>query len=148
MVKKPTSTDGWIGVDLDGTLFEYHGWTKWNHFGPPIEPMVKRVIDWIAAGQEVRIVTARISFREYIRHTCRHTGEKFTNADMRRAIADHCEKYVGSRLWSQCYKDLSMIELWDDRAVGVVANTGQTLVDAALAEKVARSGRAFGDNQE
>lgn len=27
---------GWIGVDLDGTLAEYHGWKGVDHIGPPV----------------------------------------------------------------------------------------------------------------
>ena len=34
---------GWIGVDLDGTLAEYHGWKGSEHIGPPIPLMVERV---------------------------------------------------------------------------------------------------------
>jgi hypothetical protein len=43
----------------------------------------------------------------------------------------------------QCYKDLHTIEIWDDRAIGVVANLGITLVDEAIAEKVAKEGKAW-----
>ena len=52
---------GWIGVDLDGTLAEYHGWN--GSIGKPIAPMVDRVKRWLAEGVEVRIMTARVSNR-------------------------------------------------------------------------------------
>src|SRR5690349_18780615 len=52
---------GWIGVDLDGTLAEYHGWKGVEHIGPPIPEMVARVKQWLAEGRDVRIFTARCS---------------------------------------------------------------------------------------
>ena len=51
---------GWIGVDLDGTLAEYHGWHDDGRIGKPILPMVARVKKWLAEGKEVRIVTERV----------------------------------------------------------------------------------------
>ena len=33
----------WIGVDLDGTLAEYHDWIGIHHIGRPITPMIERV---------------------------------------------------------------------------------------------------------
>ena len=115
---------GWIGVDFDGTLAEYHGWSGWNVFGKPIPTMVERVVRWLADGREVRIVTARVGVIENAYSKCRHTGVTFTNHDMRQAIQDWCEQYIGARLPVQCYKDVNMVELWDDRAVQVVTNTG------------------------
>lgn len=44
---------GWIGVDLDGTLAEYHGWDD-GRIGAPIPKMVQRVKQWLAEGKEVR----------------------------------------------------------------------------------------------
>jgi hypothetical protein len=140
---KPQGPEGWIAVDLDGTFAEYHGWTKWNEFGPPIPKMVERVRGWLAEGRDVRIFTARVPLDDTEEHTCRHTGEKWNGVMMKYAIAEYTERHVGRRLRSQCYKDLNCIEIWDDRAVGVVANTGDTLVEAALAEKVALQGKAF-----
>jgi len=35
-----------------------------------------------------------------------------------------CEKHLGLALPVTCVKDMHMIELWDDRAVQVVTNTG------------------------
>lgn len=51
---------GYIGVDLDGTLAEYHGWGD-DSIGAPVPKMLARVKKWLAEGQEVRIVTARVS---------------------------------------------------------------------------------------
>jgi hypothetical protein len=143
---KTQGPNGNILVDMDGTLFEYHGWTKWNEFGPPIKLMVDRVLAWHAEGRDVRVFTARMPLPqdEMVEQTCYKTGEKFNGVMMKKAIADHCEAHFGIRLRAQCYKDLNTIEIWDDRAVGVVANTGLTLVDEALAEKTALRGKTFG----
>lgn len=52
----------WIGVDLDGTLAHYEGWeVNHNKIGEPVQPMLRRVIEWLNNHQEVRIFTARIS---------------------------------------------------------------------------------------
>ena len=142
---KDQGPQGNILVDMDGTMFEYWGWTKWNSFGKPIPAMVERVLGWIAEGKDVRIFTARMPLPqdEMVEQTCYKTGEKFNGVMMKKAIADHCEASFGHRLRAQCYKDLHTIEIWDDRAVGVVANTGQTLGDAAVAEFVALRGKAY-----
>jgi hypothetical protein len=142
---KDQGPQGTILVDADGTLFEYYGWTKWNDFGRAIPAMKERVLKWIAEGKDVRIFTARMPLpeNEMKEQTCYQTGEKFNGVMMKKAIADHCERELGHRLRAQCYKDIHTVEIWDDRAVGVVANTGQTLGDAAIAEHVARQGRAW-----
>lgn len=142
---------GWIGVDLDGTLFRYDHWVV---FGEPIEPMIRRVRDWLAEGTQVRIVTARVgvavrlksgdlitNFRKENR--CRVTGEDFSDADMVGAIWAHLARYELPRLRVQSHKDADMIELWDDRAVQVVPNTGRTLAEEHEAELSALRGKAF-----
>jgi hypothetical protein len=106
-------SDGWIGVDLDGTLAVYHGWKGELHVGEPIWPMVERVKNWLAEGKTVKIMTARAG-RD-------HVGHRRTEAIVR--IQDWCEDYLGQRLTNE--KDFKMIELWDDRAVQVEFNTGQ-----------------------
>ena len=98
---------GWIGVDLDGTLAEYGGWKGSDHIGAPIMPMVRRVTAWLAAGTEVRIFTARASVPEQIP-----------------PIHEWCLKHIGLVLTVTNVKDFGMVELWDDRAVRVIANTG------------------------
>lgn len=147
--------EGWIGVDLDGTLFHYETWLGWNVFGEPVMPMIRRVRQWLSEGRDVRIVTARVDLpllatdrgkRVYINdsaleHTCRITGMRYSNLMMVSAIQDLTEKHVGARLPVQCYKDVHMIELWDDRAVQVVPNTGQTLAEAHEAELSALRGK-------
>jgi hypothetical protein len=101
----------WIGVDLDGTLAEYHGWVGIEHIGRPVPAMVERVKAWLGEGIEVRIFTARV---------CHPAGRRIT-----RAIADWCEKHGLPRMPITNTKDLGMIELWDDRAVRVETNSGR-----------------------
>jgi hypothetical protein len=144
---------GWIGVDFDGTVAEYHEWMGWNVFGSPIMPMVYRIRRWLGEGHDVRVLTARIGVLgghwegakwvhgEAQINTCRITGSKFSNADMARAIAEYTEKHVGAALEATCIKDLRMIELWDDRAIQVEPNTGRTVFDEFEAEAVALRGK-------
>ncbi len=47
-----TQKKGWIGVDLDGTLAEYHGWVSPDNIGKPIPQMVARVKNLIAEGRK------------------------------------------------------------------------------------------------
>lgn len=107
---------GWIGVDLDGTLAEYYGWVSDTHIGGPIPAMAERVRNWLAAGQEVRIFTARVSARD-VGHVAR----------MVKIIQDWTEEHFAQRLVVTCAKDYSMIQLWDDRCVQVEANTGRRM---------------------
>lgn len=115
---------GWIGVDLDGTLAHYAGWKGADHIGPPVEPMLARVKQWIKDGRDVRILTARVS----------HDGSHARMVEAQMAtihIMDWCARYVGAVLPVTCTKDYAMIELWDDRAVTVVPNVGRTCCDIA-----------------
>ena len=104
---------GWIGVDLDGTLAEYTSWQGIDHIGRPIKPMVQRIAEWLAEGREVRIFTARVSAPGL-------EGQWATS-------------FIHLWLEQECglpalpvtnIKDFHMIELWDDRAVQVIPNTG------------------------
>ena len=103
---------GWIGVDLDGTLAHYEGWVGVTHIGDPVPAMVERVLRWIEQGRDVRIFTARVS---------RPEQEK----EARRLIEAWCREHIGCVLPITNVKDTKMIELWDDRAVQVVPNTGE-----------------------
>lgn len=110
---------GWIGVDLDGTLAQYTGWFGETHIGAPVAPMVVRVKAWLAEGREVRIFTARVSVGEF-----NLSGRSQDVEHVRAAIEAWCEKHIGARLMVTNVKDYSMVELWDDRAVQVITNTG------------------------
>lgn len=124
--------NGWIGVDLDGTLAYYDGYTE-GVIGEPIIPMLDRVRKWLAEGKTVKIMTARAA------------GED-TTADVL-AIQIFCQKHLGQSLDVTCIKDQGMEELWDDRAVRVIKNTGSisdgTDVDEPLIEEAGDIGAAM-----
>jgi hypothetical protein len=106
---------GWIGVDLDGTLAEWDGWKGPGHIGKPIPKMVGRVNEWLAAGKSVKIVTARANSK-------RPAAER--DAFMK-AWVTWSLKHLGLILPVTAEKDGNMDELWDDRAVQVIRNTGE-----------------------
>jgi hypothetical protein len=101
---------GWIGVDLDGTLAVYDGWQGADHIGDPVPAMVARVRRWLTEGVDVRIFTARVS----------HERDAVLPV-----IEEWCREHLGRVLPVTNTKDYGMVELWDDRAVQVVPNTGQ-----------------------
>lgn len=104
---------GWIGVDLDGTIAHYDGWRGDTHIGPPVPKMLARVKAWLAEGKTVKIVTARAA--------CADPEER---AAVVEAVRRWCYEHVGEFLEITASKDYAMIELWDDRCVQVVRNTG------------------------
>lgn len=104
---------GWIAVDLDGTLAKYNGWQGESHIGDPIPEMVARVQNWVSEGVDVRIFTARAWKGQPNLDECIKT------------IQIWCEKHLGYILPITAEKDYGMIELWDDRCVQVIPNTGR-----------------------
>lgn len=118
------SGNGWIGVDLDATLAYYDGWKGVDHIGDPIPSMLARVKAWIAEGQAVKILTARV----YCGESGEPAGDRYRDAQLaRRAIEKWSLKHVGVILPITCCKDFAMITLWDDRCVQVKPNTGEPL---------------------
>lgn len=45
--------------------------------------------------------------------------------DMLTPIEEWCRKHIGEVLPVVCTKDFGMVELWDDRCVQVIPNTGK-----------------------
>lgn len=106
-------TRGWIGVDFDGTLALHPDDTvPWPMPGRPIKKMVDRVKRWILNGQKVRIVTARV---------CNHVS-RIQHLPL---IQKWCVDVFGTELEVTSSKDFAMVELWDDRAVQIIPNTGE-----------------------
>lgn len=99
---------GYIACDLDGTLAVYDGWKGPDHIGEPVPKMVTRVKWWLEHGFEVRIFTARAEDLK----ACA-------------AIQEWCKIHIGQVLPITNKKDYDMLELWDDKAVQIVKNTGE-----------------------
>lgn len=96
--------EGWIGIDLDGTLAEYDFYRGDEHIGRPIPSMVKRVRKWLQEGKDVRLFTARRP-----------------HPAIRRWLVEH----IGALIPITNVKDPGMQLLIDDRAIGVERNTGK-----------------------
>ncbi len=111
---RPVKQQPWIGVDLDGTLAEATRWLSMSQIGPPVPLMMRRVKAWLDKGAKIKIVTAR---------------------------AGNEEGLAATKLWLKTHglpdleitdrKDFDMIELWDDRAIQVVHNTGICFLGAS-----------------
>ena len=80
---------GWIGVDLDGTLAEYHGWQPDGSIGKPVALMLQWVKQWLEQGIEVRIVTARVG-----RHPTNPDHLQFIQ-EQRALIQEYCKEHLG-----------------------------------------------------
>jgi len=113
---------GWIGVDLDGTLARYDGWRGIEHVGEPIKPMCDRVREWLVRGIEVRVFTARVTQPD---QALELSGHYRSISDVIAPIDEFCEREFDRKLKVTNVKDFGMVELWDDRAVQVVMNTGE-----------------------
>ena len=114
----------WTGVDLDGTLIKYKGWQGIDQFGDPVPKMVERVKAWKAMGKDVRVFTARIC-----------PQQKQTDIDLfLRTYTHWCFQVFGEQLPVTCTKDFWMEDLWDDRCVSVVPNTGIPLHEHVASE--------------
>jgi hypothetical protein len=116
--------NGWIGVDLDGTLAKYDGWKGADHIGEPVPAVVERVKQKLAEGVPVKIFTARV----YGVHGT-DQARRIEAGQAWIAIEQWCQKHIGRALEVTCTKDFAMIELWDDRAKQVQLNTGIFLED-------------------
>ena len=103
----------WHGVDLDGTIAEYHGWKGISHIGKPIEgEALNKVKAWLKKGERVKIFTARDL----------HSDPKAI-----KYIEDWCEKYLGQKIEVTDSKDEYMIDHMDDRVHRVEKNTGEII---------------------
>lgn len=127
MITEPTPehiSRVWIGVDLDGTLAVWDDTRdSLYQIGPPIPAMLARVKRWLAAGQDVRIFTARVG-------ACGEQSPRALDdqgfADSQRTLVEAwCLEHIGQVLRVTATKDFQMIEYWDDRGVQVETNTGR-----------------------
>jgi hypothetical protein len=79
--------------------------------------MVERVRNWLAAGHDVIIFTARVSTKWRIQ---RQRTE-------RKGIEQWLQDNGLPKLIITCHKSPAFDEIWDDRAVEVQRNTGKAL---------------------
>lgn len=77
--------------------------------------MLTRVRRWLVKGLEVRIFTARVGPQKDVNDAIR----------AREAITKWCVEQFGQELAVTATKDFAMKELWDDRCVQVIPNTGK-----------------------
>ena len=80
--------------------------------------MMARVQAWLAEGQEVRIVTARASARQW---GCAGAVEQIG------LVQAWCVTHGLPVLEVTCEKDYEMEALWDDKCITVEINTGLPL---------------------
>jgi hypothetical protein len=106
--------NGWVGVDLDGTLAKYDGWKGPQHIGEPIMPMVEKIKQLLTTGVTVKIFTARVC----------STQPKEELEIAQKTIAEWTKQYIGQTLEATAEKDWNMIEYYDDRAIRVTYNLG------------------------
>lgn len=97
---------GWIGVDFDGVLAERVP-GQGSRPGKPVLPMVMRVKQWLRDGYDVRVFTVRANDPQQVKLVKKWLKDN--------GLGD---------LVVTSNKDEGLIELWDDRAVRVVRNTG------------------------
>ena len=102
---------GFIGVDLDGTLAQFHKWESPEHIGEPVPKMLERVRFWLDMGVQVKIFTARI-----------------WNPDHVAPIRSWLDNLGLQEVGITNVKERDMVEFWDDRCVQVEQNTGYPLV--------------------
>lgn len=105
----------WIGVDLDGTLAKAVPWQGMTHIGPPVPLMVRRVKFWTQRGLTVKILTARGVSEEGVGAVKKWLVE---NGMPELEVTDR--------------KDFAMVELWDDRAIQIVRNTGRPFLSPSV----------------
>ncbi len=88
------------------------GWRGVYHIGRPVPMMLERVLRWLKKGDQVAIVTARVA-------------QEVDRAAATDAIEAWCLKHLGQVIPVTHSKDFGMFELWDDRAIQVIKNTGE-----------------------
>lgn len=126
VIGKDIRGNGWIGVDLDGTLAHYTSWQGIHHIGDPIKPMLYKVRSALERGVHIKIFTARACQAQDSRELAiKH-------------IQDWTEKHIGKRLEVTAEKDFSCLEIWDDRARGVIHNIGEFISGNNMIDKLKR----------
>jgi hypothetical protein len=105
----------WIGVGLDGTLAQLNGPLDPARIGEPVPNMVARVRDWTHRGHTVKVFTPRAADE---------AGQAL--------VEQWLETHRLPELEVTCEKDLHMLELWDSRAVQIIANMGRPVGESRV----------------
>lgn len=118
-----TKTHKTIAVDFDGTLAD-DSRVKYPDLGPPIPTMVERVRGWIQDGHEVVIFTSRLA-----------EPDKEKEKRQVKLLTEWLDligltQKDGRPLVLTATKLPEFDEFWDDKAVGVIRNTGSTYFEA------------------
>lgn len=121
--------EGWIGVDLDGTLVRRADWRDLEYIGLPIPAMRDRVKAWLDEGRDVRIFTARVA---PLFSPDASRAERLQAQKALWAIEDWCTYHFGEKLPVTAVKDFGMALLYDDRCIPVEADTGRLLIDETV----------------
>lgn len=99
----------------------YDGWKGVDHIGEPIPKMLAKVQQHLANGELVKIFTARVNTDDM-------PGDE-NNQVVRNVIQSWCLKHIGMVLSITCVKDYGMIQLYDDRAIQIIPNTGVSIAE-------------------
>lgn len=108
----------WYGFDLDGTLAasepgEHAGTVN---IGTPVPAMINIVKLYLSQGKKCKIMTARAN-----------SAQRDNKPEIITAIEKWCLEHIGQVLEVTCVKTGAMKELWDDRAISVLRNTGKAV---------------------
>jgi hypothetical protein len=118
-----TKTHKTIAVDFDGTLAD-DSRVKYPDLGPPIPTMVERVRGWIQDGHTVKIFTARLAQKD------RDAEKQQVKALTEWLDLINLTQKDGRPLVLTATKLPEFDEFWDDKAVGVIRNTGSTYFES------------------
>lgn len=113
-----THIEGWAGFDFDGVLAVCDRWRGDEHLGKPVPLMIRRVQNYLERGIKCKVFTARVSEEE---------GRDVERC--RRLIEDWTEAHIGTRLEVTNMKDRGMLQLFDDRCIQVIKNTGKIVIN-------------------
>lgn len=134
-----TNVKPWVGVDLDGTLAMYTAeWHGAEHIGEPVPKIVELIKTILADGIEVRIFTARVAGER----------EGLPVRTTIKLIQDWLEEVGLPRLKVTNIKDFGMVELYDDRAVQVIFNTGELVGESTMHHRRLVKGCTDGTNKD
>jgi hypothetical protein len=111
----------WLGVDLDGTLAYYAKWSGIEHIGEPISNIKELLLVLHSKGVNIKIFTARIAEKgaiKYIKQWLKNND--FPNWEITNI------------------KDMHCVEIWDDRCVQVIRNTGKLKGESSILKNLDR----------